>query len=296
MAMLAKKAGVEIGFNTIGPVNAHNSTQRAMQDDINEFILTVLPMYGAKTFDFHSWFVNPADATTINPLFDADGVHPNEIGYNNYIARLLSDSTLPIYSNGFFIESLGETYSANYREPTVLEFEDESGSLGVFSISDQFGFYNPARSPLTSTTMRIYVRNVSGGVDGSKHSGISNIIAAIGYASQKEATGVASIEFGGQIAKVSGTWQVLTTLVNPIGIASISVNTTDITINFDSVITNPIACYSGSTTPRLVSVVPQGTSATSVKVRLFNSSTLALIDPTAEADNVAIIVRATGTE
>lgn len=294
MAIKAINAGVNIGFNTIGPVDAHDSTQRAMQDDINNFILTVLPLYGCHTFDFHSWFVDPADATKTNPRLSADGVHPNKTGYNNYVARLLSDCNLPIYMNGLAIESYGESYSANYRAPTTIEFEDNVGLSGQYGMSNQYGVFNPNLNLLTSALLKIYVRNGVDGINGARHSGFSNIHPLIGYRSQKQEPS-AGVEkaLGGHIVKVGGTWQATTT-TQALGISSVSATSTGVWITFTAGVNRPMVSMTGSSTPAIYAATPQGAGNTQVRVRVFDRSTGAEIDPTTMADNTGFNILAFG--
>ena len=294
MAVLALNAGVNIGFNTIGPVDAHNSTQRDMQDDINEFILTVLPLYGCHTFDFHSWFVDPADATKTNPRFSADGVHPNKTGYNNYVARLLSDCNLPIYCNGFAVESYGESYSSNYRAPTSIEFETSVGLSGQFGMSNQFGVFNPALDLTVSPLVKIWVRNGVDGVNGARHSGFSNIHPIIGYRSQKQEPS-AGVEkaLGGHIVKVSGTWQATTT-TQALGVSSVSATSTGVWVTFSVGVNRPMVSMTGSSTAAIYAATPQGAGNTQVRVRVFDRSTGTEIDPTTMPDNTGFNLLAFG--
>ena len=294
MAIKALNAGVNIGFNTIGPVDAHNSTQRGMQDDINNFILTVLPLYGCHTFDFHSWFVDPSDATKTNPRFSADGVHPNKTGYNNYVARLLSDCNLPIYLNGLAVESYGETYSSNYRAPTTIEFEDNAGLSGQFGMSNQFGVFNPSLNLLTSALLKVYVRNGVDGINGARHSGFSNIHPIIGYRSQKQEPS-AGVEkaLGGHIVKVSGTWQATTT-TQALGVSSVSATSTGVWVTFTVGVNRPMVSMTGSSTPAIYAATPQGAGNTQVRVRVFDRSTGAEIDPTTMPDNTGFNILAFG--
>ena len=294
MAIKAINAGVNIGFNTIGPVDAHNATQREMQDDINKFIMTVLPLYGCHTFDFHSWFVDPSDATKTNPRFSADGTHPNKTGYNNYVARLLSDCNLPIYANGFAIESYGESYSSNYRAPTTIEFEDNTGLSGQFGMSNQFSVLNPNLNMTTSPLVKVYVRNGVDGVNAARHSGFSNIHRVIGYRSQKQEPS-AGVEkaLGGHIVKVSGTWQATTT-TQALGVSSVSATSTGVYVTFSVGVNRPMVSMTGSSTPAIYAATPQGAGNTQVRVRVFDRSTGAEIDPTTMADNTGFNILAFG--
>lgn len=294
MAVLAINAGVNIGFNTIGPVDAHNSTQRGMQDDINEFILTVLPLYGCHTFDFHSWFVDPSDATKTNPRFSADGVHPNKTGYNNYVARLLSDCNLPIYCNGFAVESYGESYSANYRAPTSIEFETSAGLSGQFGMSNQFGVFNPALDLTASPLVKLWVRNGVDGINAARHSGFSNVHPLIGYRSQKQEPS-AGVEkaLGGHIVKVSGTWQATTT-TQAFGVSSVSATSTGVWVTFSVGVNRPMVSMTGSSTPAIYAATPQGAGSVQVRVRIFDRSTGVEIDPTTMPDNTGFNLLAFG--
>jgi lysophospholipase L1-like esterase len=294
MALLAFKAGVKIGFNTIGPVNGHDAAQRAMQDDINQYILTVLPLYGAHVFDFHSWFVDPANPAVINPLYNADGVHPSKIGYMNCVSRLLSDPALQIYLNGLTVDSLGESYSANYRAPTSIEFESESGLSETEPMTDQFGYYNPRMSVLTTPKIKIYVRNVSGGVDATKHSGISNVYGVIGYQSQKGIVPYNKVkrQLGGTLIKLSGTWQVWSA-PPAAGVASVVVNVggdLGVYVTFDRSVFAGIASVGSSTTKFIPAVIPGWPSVPSrMRVRLFDMSGTEL-NPASVADNTAFTI------
>jgi len=294
MAVLALNAGVNIGFNTIGPVDAHNVTQRGMQDDINEFILTVLPLYGCHTFDFHSWFADPADATKTNTRFSADGVHPNKTGYNNYVARLLSDCNLPIYCNGFAVESYGESYSSNYRAPTSIEFETSVGLSGQFGMSNQFGVFNPALDLTVSPLVKLWVRNGVDGINGARHSGFSNIHPIIGYRSQKQEPS-AGVEkaLGGHIVKVSGTWQATTT-TQALGVSSVVATSTGVWVTFSVGVNRPMVSMTGSSTAAIYAATPQGAGNAQVRVRVFDRSTGTEIDPTTMPDNTGFNLLAFG--
>ena len=294
MALIAFKAGVKIGFNTIGPVSGHNATQRAMQDDINQYILTVLPLYGAHTFDFHSWFVDPANSAAINPLYNADGVHPSKIGYTNFVARLLSDADLPIYFNGLTLESLGESYSSNYRSPTSVEFESESGMTGAEIMSGQFGYFNPRISVLTSPKIKVYVRDVIDGVNASRHSGFSNVYGVIGYRSQRgvipASTTIPKRVLGGTLIKISGTWQVWG-MVPSLGIITVTVNdfgNLGLYVLFGVPVILPISGMGSSTTKAFFSaVVERPARPACVRVRMFDAAGTEL-DPASQADNTAV--------
>lgn len=286
MAVMALNSGINIGFNTIGPVDAHNATQRAMQDDINEFILTALPLYGCHVFDFHAWFVDPLDNTKTNPRFSADGVHPNKTGYNNYVARMLSDCNLPIYCNGFAIESYGESYSSKYRMPTAIEFETSAGLSGQFVMTGQFGVFNPNLDLTISPLVKLWVRNGAEGINAARHSGFSNIHPIIGYKSQKEFPVAVSVEkaLGGNVLKLAGVWQV-SSLTQQLGIASVTATSTGVYVNFSVGVNRPTVSMSGSATPALYSATPQGVDSLQVRVRIFDRSTGAEINPTTLPDN-----------
>jgi len=299
MAVLALQAGIPIGFNTVGPVNFHNATQRALQEDINRFILTVLPLYGCYTFDFHSWFVDPTDTTRPNPVLTADGTHPTPTGYESYVARLLSDGDLPIYCSGITVESFGDTYSSNYRAPVSIEFEDSAGLLGPSAMSGQFGFFAPSLRMMTSPLVKVYVRDAVDGLSGARHSGFSNIYAVIGYRSKKdEAVAAREIILGGRAIKTGGTW-VLDSATKSRGVVSLAaVSATSFFITFDRVVNFPSVCQSSTNTaqpPLLYAAVPQGaTGTTQVNIRMFDSATKANIDPTTVPDNTCFNFQATG--
>lgn len=296
MAILALKAGCKIGFNTIGPVNGHDATQRSMQDDINNFILTVLPKFGCYTFDFHSWFVDPSDPTKINPALDADGVHPNEVGYNNYVARLLSDCEIPIFFNGLTLESLGSSYSTNYREPTAIEFESESGLTGVYKMSGQFGYYNPNLTNLTSPLVKIYIRKADNVIDPSKHSGFSNIYSLIGCKqspSEKEKSEL----YGASIIKSSGVWQIASDSISEnVGVVGpTSVTSTGVFVEFETPVERPMVSVGSSTTPAILVATRQNSPLDKVvRVRFFDPATGNELDPTTIADNTSFNISAVG--
>ena len=294
MCAKARRRGVNIGFNTIGPVNSHDETQREMQDDINNFILTVLPNYGAYTFDFHSWFADPLDATKINPVYDADGVHPNKTGYTNYVARLLDNPELPIFFNGFYIETgVGESISANFRRPTVIEFEDGRGLQGEISLDSSVEFVTPDILPLVSSSIKVYIKDVQGGIDPTKNSGFSNITTMVGKKTQLTPTisEDKSFIYGAHIAKVGGVWQVIASN-NNVGISSISATAAEVTINFDSQIRSPSAGMIGTSTPSVYSVVANGAFASSCRVKSFDLIDGTQRDMTTVADGLGFWVSA----
>ena len=140
----------------------------------------------------------------------------------------------------------------------------------------------------------MYVRNGVDGVNAARHSGFSNIHRVIGYRSQKQEPS-AGVEkaLGGHIVKVSGTWQATTT-TQALGVSSVSATSTGVYVTFSVGVNRPMVSMTGSSTPAIYAATPQGAGNTQVRVRVFDRSTGAEIDPTTMADNTGFNILAFG--
>ncbi|WP_144219994.1 phage tail-collar fiber domain-containing protein [Shewanella algae] len=296
MALKAKQHGIIIGFNTIGPVNDHDATKNQHQDEINRFILTVLPLYGAKTFDFKTWFADPEDNTKINAVFDADGTHPNKTGYTNYVSRLLEAADLPLYMTGLWLETgIGEAISGSFSRPTKVSMYNSSDELmGTFKLDSSVEFIAPKVQPQSSPEVKLLISEVSGGNNPARHSGFSAIKATLGHKAPRqslEQTLEPKQRFGAHLVKVAGTWQVYAGTASN-GVSGVQVSGNDIVINFSKGINNPQAGMIGSTQPSLYAAVADAVDSSSCRVKVFDAATGAARDPATMQDNSGFSITA----
>jgi len=92
---------------------------------------------------------------------------------------------------------------------------------------------------------------------------------------------------------VSGTWQATTT-TQALGVSSVSATSTGVWVTFSVGVNRPMVSMTGSSTAAIYAATPQGAGNTQVRVRVFDRSTGAEIDPTTMADNTGFNLLAFG--
>ena len=293
MALSAKENGIYIGFNTIGPIDSHDSTQRAMQDEINAFILDVLPQFGAYTFDYHEFMKAPLDPTQLLDDLHADGVHPNRRGYAALVAKLVTESDAPIFLESITLESKADqdtvpTDLVNVIRAQVFDKNLDDGIEAIFKnnvakISPRFDLTNTA-------TIRIYITEVEGGPNAAKYAGLSRVYCTFGKGGAKEKPQNQMMD--AVISKQSGTWGVINSLSKGRGIVSVAQSSTQITITTDFSVNTATVSMAGVTAPHLYTVSYSARNQKSVFVRLIDPATLLPVDPTAVTDGAAFTIQA----
>lgn len=293
MAISAQENGIFVGFNTIGPIDSHTATQRLMQDEINQFMLNVLPDFGAYVFDYHSFMVAPLDATQLLDDLHADGVHPNKRGYAAYVAKLVTESGAPIFLDSITLESKADpdtvpsnlvdviranVYDKNLQKGFEVVFEN-----GEAKLSPKFDLTN-------SATVRIYITEVQGGPNGAKYTGLSRVFCTFGNGGAKENQQNQLAE--AVILKTSGVWAVSDSLSKGRGINSIAQSSTQITVNFDFPVNVATVSMAGSSNPYLYSVSYSARNQNSVNIKAFDLSTGLTVDPTLISDGAALSIQA----
>lgn len=294
MALSALENGIYIGFNTIGPVNSHTLTQRGMQDDINAFILDVLPQFGACVFDYHKFMVDPSNATRFLPVLSTDGVHPNKRGYAAMVAKLVSQSQAPIFLDSIIIEATADPDStpssfrdllkARVFDSNLAKSYDVSFEKNIGKVSPQFDMTNTA-------TIRIYATSIEDGVSGTHYSGISRVYCNFSRGGFKEPPKDQVADC--VLTKTAGTWAVNTNLAKARGVVSVSQSSTEITIATSFPISTAAACLAGTANPYLFTISYSSgfPSQSSIRIKAINLATLVQVDPTTIPDGTTITVQ-----
>lgn len=262
MLVSAQEAGIPVGFNTIGPVNSHTAAQRTMQDDINRFIMNELPRYGAMVFDFHSWFVDPADATQINPRLHNDGVHPSKAGYVSYGARLVSQYP-ELVVNSIIIENKFDQDNIPSGAKNLLGVTVTDGTLEEFEqLFNRQARVNHVFDMTNTTMLTITASQIDGGVDLAKYTGISKVSVEMGARGANKGTLTATI------TKTAGVWALAGSGFTSNGI-TVGATGADIGIIFDRKVKNVSVAHVGSAIP--INYVTTGlTPDAATTVKLWN--------------------------
>ena len=273
MAVSAQQNGMMIGFNTIGPVNSHDAAQRLMQDDINQFILNELSRYGVMVFDYHTWFVNPADATTVNPRLDADGVHPSKAGYTSYGARLISQNP-NLVVNSIIIENKFDQENIPASAVNLLGVNVTDGALDEFEqLFDRQARVNHVFDMTNIVNLTITASQISGGVDLAKSTGISKVSVEMGARSAKCGTLQATI------TKDTGVWVLAGSGFVGNGIA-VGVTGADIGLIFDRNVKSVEVTHVGSSAPinyKSTGLTPSNASTIKLWNQIDNSALSAAV-------------------
>lgn len=139
MAKSARDNNIIAIFNGIPPNNIDTADMIAKKIRINDFLREEFPKYGATFIDIYEWGEDPLNAGKVNPLYYADGVHPNTPGYKDLARYMINQCVgLPIFLTGLVLESVVDLINVPSSLARATSVNYSSGTVsGVATLGDR---------------------------------------------------------------------------------------------------------------------------------------------------------------